>query len=178
VVLCGLGGLIAGGEWRWLAVPALVFAAIAGARALRLDLPSGQDLGQTDWRLLDLVDFPGRSPFLFAADGRALYAGSRWQDWTGMEVASVIDGRWLEAVHPHERDGVRQAWSNSLASGQLYDREFRVLFRDGRFHWMRARADACRDDEHRITHWAGVLDDIHERRMEKSNFARPPACWK
>jgi PAS domain S-box-containing protein len=165
VVLCGLGGLIAGGEWRWLAVPALLFAVVAGARSLRVDPPSGRDLGQTDRRLLDLVDFPGRSRFLFAAEGRALYAGSRWQEWTGMEVASVIDGRWLEAVHPDERDGVRQAWSDSLASGEPYDREFRVLFRDGRYHWMRARAYACRDEARRVTHWAGVLENIHDRRI-------------
>jgi PAS domain S-box-containing protein len=149
---------------------AFLFAAIAGFRAGadRLDLPQGRTwvrpIGAFD------LDFPDAGPSWIADDGRvALSSAVRWQDWTGMEVASVIDGRWLEAVHPDERDGVRQAWSDSLASGRSTTASSGCCSRR-RYRWMRARAFPQRDDDGPDHRWAGVLEDIHEQRLAEEQL--------
>jgi PAS domain S-box-containing protein len=170
LLLCGLVGLIIGGSWRWLAVPSCLSLGLAVSWSLRGWSKSKIELYQTERHLLDLVDFPTQSPFLAAADGRALYTGSRWREWTGMDAGSVADGRWLDSVHPDERAGVRRAWEHALAGGEPYDREFRVKFSDGEYRWLRARAYPSRDSQQLITHWAGILEYIHDRRMAEDQL--------
>lgn len=164
----GMAGLIAGGEWRWLAVPACLFLSFTIVWSLRGWRRSALRLGETERHLLDLVDFPTQSPFLSAADGRALYTGARWKDWTGMDPSAVADGRWLDAVHPDERREVELAWAQALAEGMPYDREFRVRFQDGQYRWLRARAYPSHDASGKLTHWAGILENIHDRRTTET----------
>lgn len=168
VLVCGLAGLIAGGEWRWLAVPACLFLGFTIVWSLRGWRRSALQLSETERHLLDLVDFPTQSPFLSAADGRALYTGARWKDWTGMDPSGVADGRWLEVVHPDERKGVEQAWAEALAQGTPYDCEFRVRFKDGQYRWLRARAYPSHDASGAVMHWAGILENIHDRRTAEA----------
>nr|WP_314446829.1 PAS domain-containing protein [uncultured Sphingomonas sp.] len=170
VLLIALAGLIVGGGWRWLAVPACLFLGFAITWSLRGWKQSALQLGKTERHLLDLIDFPTQSPFLSTPEGHALYTGSGWRTWTGMDAAEVADGRWLDAVHEDDRTGVEQAWADALQQGTPYDREFRVLFADGTYQWLRARAYPSREYAGRISHWAGILENIHDRRTAEDQL--------
>ncbi|GAA3995749.1 PAS domain-containing protein [Sphingomonas humi] len=169
VLVCGLAGLIAGGEWRWLAVPSCLFLGLTILWSLSGWRQSAEQLSQTERHLLDLVDFPTLSPFLTDAEGGSLYRGSLWTTWTGQEEdrAGV---RWLEAVHPDDQDAIGLAWSEALGSGKPYDCEYRVRFRSGDYRWLRARAFPSHDDNGEVTHWAGILEDVHDRRTAEEQL--------
>lgn len=170
VLLAGLAGLIAGGEWRWLAVPCCLLLGFTIFWSMRGWRQSQLKLDETARHLLDLVDFPTQSPFLADAEGRALYTGSRWKEWTGMEADPIAGGRWLEAVHPEDREPVAQAWADALRLGEPYDREYRVRFTDGAYRWLRARAYPSRDERGAVRHWAGILENIDDRRTAEEQL--------
>lgn len=170
VLLTALGGLAAGGEWRWLAVPACLFLGVTIFWSLSGWRQSEVQRDVTSRHLLDLVDFPTQSPYLCTPDGRALYTGAGFEEWTGLDGEAVAKGRWVQAIHDDEREAVKQAWAEALKCRTAYDREFRVLFRDGAYRWVRSRAYPSRDEEGRITRWVGILEDIHDRRSAEEQL--------
>ena len=72
-------------------------------------------------------------------------------------------GAWLDAIHPHDRDRVRQASKTKETCGD-YDEEYRVVRPDGSVRWIRDRAFPVRDKEGTVIRIAGVAEDITERR--------------
>lgn len=69
---------------------------------------------------------------------------------------------WLEAVHPEDRDRVRQARRDALRG--TYDEIFRLVRPDGEVRWIRDRAFPVRDAEGNVYRIAGIGEDITDRR--------------
>ena len=62
---------------------------------------------------------------------------------------------------------MRQEWLANIPTGRPFRTEFRVLWPDGQWRWMRSRASPHADGEGRIVRWYGVIVDIStERRLQ------------
>ena len=72
-------------------------------------------------------------------------------------------GSWLDAVHPQDRERVRQA-ALAQQSGGAYDEEYRVVRPDGSTRWIRDRAFPVRDAAGKLVRVAGIAEDITERK--------------
>ena len=94
-------------------------------------------------------------------DGRLDRVAKRWEEWTG---TSGLGDSWAEAIHPEDREPSFDAWSRSVASGESYDVEHRVRFRDGSYRWARSRAFPRYGEDGSICLWYGSTEDIHKRR--------------
>lgn len=70
---------------------------------------------------------------------------------------------WMEAVHPDDRERVRQAALTKQATGE-YDEEYRVVRPAGSVHWIRDRAYPVRDDRGQVYRIVGIAEDITERK--------------
>ncbi len=78
---------------------------------------------------------------------------------------------WLEAVHPDDRDQVRQAFTEHALSG-AFDETFRIIDQDGNIRWIRDRSYPIRDDRGRVVRIAGVATDITQLQQATVNLAR------
>ncbi len=96
------------------------------------------------------------------ADGQLNRVSRRWEDWTG---TSGLGESWAEGLHPDDRDRTFAAWRHSVATGEAYDIEHRVKFRDGGYRWARSRAFPRQDAGGAICLWYGSTEDIHERKV-------------
>ncbi|WP_295192853.1 PAS domain-containing protein [uncultured Brevundimonas sp.] len=79
---------------------------------------------------------------------------------------------WLERLHPDDRDEAVKAWTDAMASGQVYEAEFRMRRHDGVYRAFRIRAEPVHDEDGRITRWVGTSADIEDFRRQSAELAR------
>jgi len=70
----------------------------------------------------------------------------------------------LKAVHPDDREMMKQAIEEDLRINQEFVREYRVVWPDGSVHWIWAKGRADFDPTGRATRVTGVITDITERK--------------
>jgi PAS domain S-box-containing protein len=93
-----------------------------------------------------------------------------WRELTGQTKIEVHGLGWLDAIHLGERDTVRAAWRTAIASGTVFEADFRLRRRDGSHRWFHSRAVPIRHDR-RIVEWVGVFEDTHEAHVEAERRA-------
>ncbi len=77
---------------------------------------------------------------------------------------------FLNLIHPDDRSAM-QAWMAACAAGeQSAESEFRILMPDGTIRFMSGRGEAVHDVEHRLTHIAGMVQDITERKRTEEKL--------
>lgn len=93
-----------------------------------------------------------------SADGRVQFDPATWTRFTGLEAGP---GEWdlLDAVHPEDRDRVREAWTRAITSLTPYECKHRLRTADGGYAWMLARA-APIPVSGPASEWVGMLTDI------------------
>jgi len=105
-------------------------------------------------------------------DGRLDWFNERIYEYTGTGTG-VLDGfGWTTTVHPEDLPGMLERWRRSLASGEIYEAEFRLHRHDGAYRWHLARALAVRNEERQIVRWIGTNTDIHLRKLAETQTSR------
>ena len=66
-------------------------------------------------------------------------------------------------VHPQDSERVEAAIAHSVATGALYDIEYRVLWPNGEMRWVMVRGRAMYDEQMKSTKMVGVSLDVTER---------------
>jgi PAS domain S-box-containing protein len=98
-------------------------------------------------------------------NGERDYFNARWLAFTGRTLEEQLDGQWSTSIHPEDRDRVLQVWQESIATGNLYQVEYRLRRHDGQYRWQLVRATPRRNAEGEITMWVGGAIEIHEQRQ-------------
>jgi two-component system, sensor histidine kinase and response regulator len=93
-------------------------------------------------------------------DGARDYFSTQWTEYTGAPVSDLLGWRWLDVLHPDDRELIRKLWADSAAGGGPYDVEYRARRSDGQYRWFRARGTPIRDSQGRIFKWFGTCTDI------------------
>src|SRR5438477_1338769 len=103
-------------------------------------------------------------------DGRCDYFGSQWTEHTGVAEAELLGWRWLETLHPDDREPTRRFWLESVAGHHAYDIEYRVRRKGGDYRWFKTRGVPIRDTGGNIVKWFGTCTDITELRDSEERF--------
>jgi PAS domain S-box-containing protein len=97
-------------------------------------------------------------------DGSCDYFSTQWTEHTGVPEADLLGWRWLETLHPDDRERTRQFWLESVAGQHPYDVEYRVRRHDGDYRWFKTRGTPIRDGSGNIVKWFGTCTDITDLR--------------
>ncbi len=98
-------------------------------------------------------------------------SGEFWMNDRGREVRGFgaeerIDfARFVESVHPDDREAFRRSVRDSLEKGGELDSEYRVLRPDGQVRWVVSRGVVERDAAGRAVHVFGVSLDATRRKL-------------
>jgi PAS domain S-box-containing protein len=95
-------------------------------------------------------------------DGVINRIASRWEEWTG---TSGLAGSWKAGMHPDDHAHTLARWAHSLATGEPYDVEHRIIRRDGALRWARSRAWPRRGPDGAIRLWYGTTEDVHDQKV-------------
>ncbi len=101
------------------------------------------------------------------AEGRFEVEPEAWRKLTG-GFPGADEWGWLEAVHPLDRDRVRDAWNEAVALAKPYACQHRIRSRKGGYAWVLARAVPITRSGI-VREWIGMMSDISDRmRVEEA----------
>ena len=102
---------------------------------------------------------------------RIIYISPAYEGIWGRTCESLYASpwSWLDAIHPDDRDRVRQAALTKQISG-AYDEEYRILRPDGSTRWIWDRAFPIRDASGHVYRITGIAEDITERKQAEEEL--------
>jgi PAS domain S-box-containing protein len=103
-------------------------------------------------------------------DGACDFLNGRWVNYTGISADVQLGDRWLDRLHPDDRESTLSAWAAALASGDEFRSEFRLRRFDGAYRWFDTRAIAVRDRGGHVLKWFGSSTDVHEARVARDEL--------
>jgi two-component system cell cycle sensor histidine kinase/response regulator CckA len=108
-----------------------------------------------------------------AADDAVLYVSPAYAAIGGRTCQSLYDDfrTFLDAVHPEDRERVAKAMAGQRETGG-YEEEYRIVRHDGALRWIWARSYPVRDEQGRIIRFAGIAEDVTERKALELDRAR------
>jgi PAS domain S-box-containing protein len=126
---------------------------------------SRRALEESDLRFRTLADTMPQMVWSTRPDGFHDYYNARWYEFTGMPPGTTDGEAWNDVFHPDDRERAWARWRHSLATGDPYEIEYRLIHVDGNYRWVLGRALAIRDGRDAITRWFGTCTDIHEQKL-------------
>jgi len=87
------------------------------------------------------------------------------------EFPDVLES-WASRLHPEDRDPVFRALTAHIERRVPYDAEYRLLTKQGDYHWFRARGQGIWDADGQLTRMAGSLQSIMDRKQAEETIRR------
>src|SRR5437763_501138 len=103
-------------------------------------------------------------------DGACDYFSTQWTQHTGVSESDLLGWRWLEVLHPDDREPTRKFWTDSVAGRGPYDVEYRVRRSDGEYRWFKTRGVPIRDAGGAIIKWFGTCTDITDSKLAEEEL--------
>ncbi|WP_331931789.1 sensor histidine kinase [Phenylobacterium sp.] len=117
-------------------------------------------LAESRAMLSDIVGTVDQIVWSALPDGRHDFFNSRWYEFTGARAGSNEEATWASLRHPDDREQVSERWLRSLATGEPYEIEYRLLHHSGQYRWILGRAHPVRNAAGEIIRWMGTFTDI------------------
>ena len=121
--------------------------------------------GEAKFRLL-----AGAIPqVVWMADSRGWvhYFNQQWFDCTGLTEEQSKGWKWLQAVHPDDREDSHVQWARAVEEGSFMEVAQRLLCTtDKSYRWHLVRGAPLRDELGLIVQWVGTMTDIDDQRRE------------
>jgi PAS domain S-box-containing protein len=119
---------------------------------------------ESESRLRQLADAMPQIVYTSSPDGMVDYGNQRWVDYVGVPVEQSTGRKWMEAIHPDDRENTRRRFKESGRTGQPFEVEYRLRRKDGEYRWYLARATAIRNEQGQVVKWIGTSTDINYRK--------------
>ena len=111
------------------------------------------------------LEFNPQIPWTADSQGKVLEMGGRYQDKTGLPPRTALGDGWISVCAKEDVTRMQTAWAHSIATGELYDIEHRIITSSGKECWMRTRAYPQVDQEGKIVRWYGTTEDVNDRKL-------------
>src|SRR5277367_5496710 len=139
---------------------------------MRAMTPNGDGAVQRD-QASDLQLLVDSAPSLIHTgrpDGHLDFFNQTWLRYVGRPLEDLQGWKWTAYIHPEDVEGIVERWRASLASGEPFLYESRVLRADGEFRWMLHHKVAARDEYGQIVKWYGSSIDIEDRKRAEEQL--------
>ena len=122
-------------------------------------------LRESEHRWRSLTEMLPQLVWTAAPDGACDYFSTQWTQHTGVSERHLLGWRWLDVLHPDDREATRQAWTAAVQGPSTYDVEYRVRRWDGEYRWFKTRGVPIRNGTERISRWFGTCTDITDGKL-------------
>jgi PAS domain S-box-containing protein len=127
-------------------------------------------LRESESRLRQLANRLPQLVWTCRADGQCDFLSEQWTAYTGIPEAEQLGYRWLDQLHPDDRQPTVAAWEAAVASDGDFSVEFRIRRHDGEYRSFDTRAVRLRDGTGRTVKWFGSNTDITERKRAEAEI--------
>ncbi|MEW6494581.1 MAG: PAS domain-containing protein, partial [Cyanobacteriota bacterium] len=123
-----------------------------------------QRLEASQARICCLLETLPQIVWLAQANGSVTNLNSRWYEYTGLTAVESLDWAFLKAIHPDDRDRLRQSFAVSITSnGEAVSDtlanntiECRIQGADGTYRWFIGQKRPVRSSQGEILEWIGT----------------------
>jgi PAS domain S-box-containing protein len=129
---------------------------------ISLQVQAEDAAAKTEARFRLIADSMPQMVWSARASGVFDYYNARWYEFTQVPIGSTDGDRWLDLLHPDDRDAAWAAWRQALASGSPYRLEHRLRHHSGAHRWVLASAQPERNADGSISRWYGTYTDIED----------------
>lgn len=111
---------------------------------------------------------------------QTLYVSPSYERMFGKRCESFYQDfySYQEAVHPEDRERVKQECAIKIHSGEVERLEFRILSPKGEVRWLRDRLFPIRNAAGEIYRLAGIVEDITERKQAEEGLRASEARYR
>lgn len=128
-------------------------------------------LQESEAKLRSILDTVPITVWMTNAEGRNIFVNRRWEETSGQEDGDNLDGGWLAAVHPDDRERVAQVWMESVRNRTIERQEYRVRNTAGEYVWAITTGAPRFDESGEYMGHVGVVIDINERKKAEQALA-------
>ncbi|MBW3565446.1 MAG: PAS domain S-box protein [Acidobacteria bacterium] len=110
--------------------------------------------------------------FTATPDGNVDYVNRQLIEFTGSTSREACSSGPMNFAHADEVEEHTRKWAHSMATGEPFQHECRLLSAAGVYRWFLTRASALRDAGGAITLWIGSSTDIEDRKKVEENLVQ------
>ncbi len=123
------------------------------------------ELRQSEERFRSLSTCSPVGIFETDTEGNCKYTNPRYQAICGLTAGESLEKRWLESVHPQDRERASASWSAYIRESRDYSEEFRFQTAHGSDRWVQVRSSPMLSSQGELLGYVGTLEDITERKQ-------------
>ena len=138
---------------------------------LRMRRRAERALLESEDRVRLAVSSAGAGLWSLDVDTGHVWATDRTRELFGSAPDEALNyERFLGAIHPEDREGVRQSMQQAVQSGQEISVEYRVVLPDGTGRWLASRGRFQQNSAQGPNRLMGVSVDITERKQAEQQI--------
>ena len=124
-------------------------------------------LEQSEHELRNLIDAVPAIIWITKADGQNYYLNKKWYEFTGQSIESAQEFGWFEAIHPEDKERVKNSFMKANKERNYFHESFRLRKKNGGYSWVldsgRPKFSLDGDYEGMI----GTVIDINESKIKE-----------
>lgn len=125
---------------------------------------------QSEERYRSLVTATAQIVWTTDPSGKVVSDMPLWRAFTGMTLAQIMGGGWIESLHPDDRVPTAEIWAKAVRERSLYDTEYRIRRHDGEYRYFAVRGVPLREEDGSIREWIGTCTDVTERKQAQHSL--------
>jgi PAS domain S-box-containing protein len=123
-------------------------------------------------RMRALVDATAAIVWTSTATGEVVEVSPSWLAFTGQSAAEYLDGGFLDAIHPDDRERTMELWTAAVAARIPYAAEYRLHHHARGYAHTLARGMPVFDEAGAVREYVGCNVDITELRLAEEAARR------
>ena len=136
-------------------------------------------LRQSEERYRELIENIPDVVWTADQQGNTIYISSKVEKiygYTPQEIYETGEALWFGRIHPEDRERVREGYEALFKLRKIFDVEYRIQRKDGKWIWLRDRAIAPHERSG-VMYASGIFRDITERKhIEESLLESEKKC--
>jgi PAS domain S-box-containing protein len=141
---------------------------IIGASIIARDITAQKKaeiaLRESNERFRTLADHAPVLIWMSGTDKLANFFNRGWLEFTGRQLEQELGNRWIEGIHPEDRQKTYDAYSKAFDARKPFTMEYRLMRWDGQYRWILDYA-LPRNVDRKFEGYIGSCVDITDRKV-------------
>jgi two-component system cell cycle sensor histidine kinase/response regulator CckA len=134
------------------------------------------ELRESEERFRSLVSVITDVPWTADPEGQFITPQAAWEAYTGQTWEQHRSFGWVNALHPEDRERVKEIWNDACVSRTLYQAEGRLWHAPTqRWRYFMAKATPLLNADRSVREWVGTCTDVDEQKRAHELLANTVA---